>query len=434
MDTETEFDPDRSGCSVSSDLKIIRMQKQQKAAAKALPELRESAKKFNRFCRRKLETESDYAINTSALDRAFPDFTGDFTPPDNDSASIEAARGQTKTNDSIVSQPARSASRPPNPEPNDHDSTFEFVAPISQKRSTATPPLTMPKTRNLPEAIRRNPVRNRQPRRPSSVRTGVDDTPPITKARDNGSGSSRQTSDENRQTITAINARIQKEMNASQISEERPPSAEPTARSSRFTGGRRQASYTQSEPLPGRFASKQSFASATPDQYQTGTQAELKNDASQLNNSTYQPLPPLEMINPTEDLVSVTYDANGVPKLSRNYKPRVLQRAISRQSSRPDPSPVEDIDVPNEEQNIVAQLKSSREAVAELLQYRSETEIYLCELQAKYDRLVKETSRRKSRQRSDSAIGLTDGGSDAGDEIHDRRKLTLERNRKLNFP
>ncbi|KAL8821733.1 MAG: hypothetical protein Q9191_007252 [Dirinaria sp. TL-2023a] len=396
-----------------------------------LPQLRASAQKYNRFSRVQPQSEPDYAIDTSAIGRAFPDFTQGGSPsdggPSDPSASIEVGRGHTKNSTGTISQLARATSRSPRSEPSVHDGgTFEFSAPIARNQSTATSSLKMPKNRNLPNDVRANPARNVPPRRPSGVRSRANQvSPSLVKTQDNGSGSSRQTSAENRQTLTAINARIRDEMEASHISEERPPSPELTVRSSRFGGTRKQVS-AQSEPLPVRFASRQSFASEVPHPQPARIHAEPLRDAAQPNNATQQSAPGSELPNVSE-LLSGVYE-DGTPVFSRHSKPRTT-RISSRQSSRPDPGQVDDVAVPFDEQAIVLSLKLLQDKVAELERERAQTENFLDELQLKNDNLEWEKAQRRSRQRSDSAIGLTDGGSDGGDDMGGRRKLLIERNR-----
>ena len=424
--------PDTTTSSFDPENEALESTRQFDEVAAKLPQLRASAQKYSRFSQSQPQSEPDYAINTSAIGRAFPDFTQGGSPsdgaPSDPSASIEVGRGHTKNSTGTISQLARATSRSPHSEPSVHDDgTFEFSAPIVRNQSTATPPLKMPKTRNLPNEIRANPARNIQPRRPSSVRSRANEvSPPVVKTQDNGSGSSRQTSAENRQTFTAIHARIRDEMDASHISEERPPSPELTARSSRFGGTRKQVS-AQSEPLPARFTSRQSFASEIPHPPPARTHAELLRDASQPNNATQQSVPGSELPNVSE-LLSGVYE-DGTPVFSRHGKPRTT-RIASRQSSRPDPDQVDDIGVPFDEQAIVLSLKLLQDKVAELERERAVAENYIDELQLKNDNLEWEKAQRRGRHRSDSAIGLTDGGSDGGDDMGGRRKLLIERNRE----
>ena len=422
-DTTTTFDPDND--------EALQSTRQFDDVVEKLPQLRASAQKYSRFNQPRPQSEPDYAIDTSAIGRAFPDFTQGGNPsdsaPDSGSASIEIGRGQTKNSTGTISQLVRASPRSSHSEASGNDSTFEFSAPIARKQPSATPSLKMPKTRNLPNEVRANPVRNNQARRPSSIRSRVNGaTSPLVKTQDNGSGSSRQTSAENRQTFTAIHARIRDEMEASYISEERPPSPELTVRSSRFGGTRKQVS-AQSEPLPVRFASRQSFASDVPHPQQACTQAEPLRDVPQTSNGTQQSVPTSEMPNVSE-LVSCVQEG-AIPGFSRHTKPRT-SRVASQQSSRPDPDQVDEIGVPFDEQAIVRSLKVLQDRVAELEGERAEIENFIDDLQIKNSNLEWEKAHRGSRHRSDSAIGLTDGGSDGGDEMGGRRKLLIEKNRE----
>ena len=426
--------PDTTTSSFDPENEALMSTRQLETTAQKLPELRESAQKYNRFSRAEPQSEPDYAINTSAIGRAFPDFTQGGTSSDDGSQSIEIGRGHKRASTGTIGKLGRSSTRSPNPATSAADDSFDFSAPpINDHRVTSTPPLNNPKTRKGFNAARPAQRQNSQLRNGSSLRNEINDaSPPLAKTQDNGSGSSRQGSD-HRQTVTDKHARVTDDKDMSLISEECPPTVDLTVRSSRFGGARNQKSL-QGEALPAKFSSKQNFVQPLPQTSQTRAQGQNTQDLSTPNYGTQQSFMLPDLPNITE-LVSGVYE-DGTPVFSRDSKSRVPRFASSsdaqqRQVSRPDLVQVDEIAVDDDEQAIYLSLKLLQDKVADLERNRAETEIFIQELQHKNRVLEGEKAQRRSWQRSDSAIGMTDGASDGGDELGGgQRKLLIEKNRE----
>lgn len=422
---------------------------QKQSTAPKLPDLRASAQKYNRFGRR--PSEPDYAIDTSALGRAFPDFT-QVSPAEEDatqSKSIEIGRAPSRISNTssrarnnpsrasngTIGKLSRSNTRSPNPAMGvdapmaSANDVFDLSAAMTNSPRSTGSPLKVPKKRQSLNATQPAQGQNTQMRNASSLCKEVSEvSPPLVKTKDYGSGSSRQGSDQRQsrssQSEKAASHRFDKDM--SQTSNERPPEVDLTVRSSRFGGARNPRNLT-GDSLPGRFISGQQFVQRPIQTSQKATQGQNAQDPPNSNISTQQSfaVPPLPHLN---ELVSGVYE-NGTPVFSRNGKPHVQPQ--QRQTSRPEPAEADDITVDPQEQDIYASLKLLEDRVAELEMERAETEVFIQELEHKNYTLESERARQRSVQRSDSAIGMTDRASDGGDGPRmGPRKLLIEKNRK----
>lgn len=423
----TDFDPKRDGCLESTDLNIyITTPQKQVNTVQELPELRASAQKYNPLAPRQPRSEQDYAINTSALGRAFPDFSqAGPAASDNGSHSIETGRAHSRASNGTIGKLGRSGTRSQNSAMGAaHDNIKPTPPPINNNNES---PITKPHPINNPRVRKSlNPARQ-ETSQINQPQNGIKAIPPqMAKARDSGSGSSRQTS----YMARAIRgARIASDKAGSVISEERPPSVDLTARSSRFGGPNNRRSQT-GETLPSRFVSKQDFVQTLPSSSHTHMEVQNTQETVTPVYGTQQSFAVPNMPNLNE-LVSGVYE-NGEPVFSRDSTARAPRGSgrQQRQSSRSDLAHVDDIAVDDEEQDIYVALKLAQDKVADLERERAETEVFIQEIEHKNQVLESEKGHRRM-QRSDSAIGLTDGASDGGDEMGGgHRKLLIEKNRK----
>ena len=399
----------------------------------ALPQLRVSAERYSRFrgpgSHSEPHSEPDYAIDTSAIGRAFPDFTQGVTSSDDGSISIEIGRGLKKGSSNIIGKLGKSNRSHASPASN-RDDSFDFSAPvIANHQVTSTPPLTNPKTRISNGAAQGNQSADTHARQQSGLRNEVrDTTPPAIKTKDYVSGSSRQGS-ENRQTLAAMHARVRDENDVTYISEGRPATIDLTTRSSRFSSSKNQNRDLR-KGLPARFNSKQKFVHpASPRDVDINATQRPLSKGAQMSNPTTQSVVLPQMPNVSELLSGVFED--GTPVFTLNNKPRSSRFASGYHAQQRQISGVDDIDVPQEEQDIYVSLQIAEDKVADLERIRGDAQYAIGELQERIRMLEAENAGRRRRQRSDSAIGLTDGGSDAGDEMSGgHRKLLIEKNRK----
>lgn len=429
--TTSSFDPKGEGCLESTDLNIRTPQKQVNTAQN-LPELRASAQRYNIFAPRQPRSP-DYAINTSALGRAFPDFT-QAGPSDSDdgSRSIEAGRAQSRASNGTIGKLGRSSTRSQNSAMSMAKDSFNPTPPTitdnNQSPIVKPHPINNPRLRKSLNSARQVQDLNSSSRTVSGLQNPIKAVPPhMAKIRDSGSSSSRQSS----YMARAVNgARISSEKDVSTISEERPPTVDSTVRSSRF-GGTRNLKPSTGEILPVRFSSKQDFVQTLPEPNLTNTQGQHTQETATPTYGTQQSFAVPNMPNVNE-LVSGVYE-NGRPVFSRDSAARASRdsNVQQRQTSRPDLVHVDDIAVDDEEQDIYLALKLAQDKVADLERERAETEVFIEQLE-NTNRVLESEKARQRLQRSDSAIGMTDGASDGGDDMGSgRRKLLIEKNREF---
>ena len=383
-----------------------------------LPELRASAQKYSRFAR----PEPDYAINTSAIGRAFPDFSQGGTSSDDDSLSIEIGRGLKK---GINSKAGRMNDHSSNVQLSPDGDSMDFSAPmIGNYEVTGTPPLTQRQSSRKPEEMHRTSSRrDAHVRRPSGLQKEIlGPSPPPSKTRDYGSGESRKGSEENRRTLSSMHARVRDENEQSRFSEERPPTLDLTARNTRF--GKVKSQHTASNTaMPTKFSSKQGLLQSLAQRKRQNPQSVSTPQGTQQSFI----LPDLPNIS---ELVSGVYE-DGTPVFSRHGKSRASRfvSASGQTSKFHNYAGVDEIPVPADEQAIFLSLKLLQDKVATLEQSNAEAENALQGLQQKNRVLESEKIDRRRAPRSDSALGVTD--SDGGNEIGgNQRKLLIEKNRK----
>lgn len=407
--TVSDFDPENEA---------IMSTRQLDNNAQQLPELRASAQKYSRFTR----PEPDFAINTSAIGRAFPDFSQGGTSSDDESMSIEIGRGPKKRSNSKVGRLNEYSS---NAQLILDGDSMEFSAPmIGNYEVTGTPPLMQrPSSKKTDESARGSLGRDAQVRRPSGVQkeiTGL--SPPPSKTKDYGSGESRNGNGENRQTLSSMHARVRDENERSRLSEERPPTLDLTARNTRF--GNLKGQHTASNGvMPTKFTSKQGLLQSLAPKNRQKSQTVATPQGTQQSFM----LPDLPNIS---ELVSGVYE-DGTPVFSRYGKSRASRfaSASGQIAKGQDYIEVNEIPVPADEQAIFLSLKLLQDKVATLEKTNAEAENTIQDLEQKYRVLEGKKNDSRRVPRSDSALGTTD--SDGGNEIGgSQRKLLIEKNRK----
>ena len=406
--TVSDFDPENEA---------IMSTRQLDSNPQQLPELRASAQKYSRFAR----LEPDYAINTSAIGRAFPDFSQGGTSSDDDSLSIEIGRGLKKGSNNKA---GRLNDHSSNAQLSLDEDSMDFSAlMIGNYEVTGTPPLTQRLASNKPEeAHRSSSRRDAHVRRPSGLQKEITGpSPPPSKIRDYGSGESRKGDKETRRTLSSMHARVRDENDRSRLSEERPPTLDLTARNTRFTKAKSQHTASNT-PLPTKFTSKQGLLQSLAQRKRQNPQTTSTPQGTQQSFM----LPDLPNIS---ELVSGVYE-DGTPVFTRHGKSRASRflSASGHSGISRDYAGVNEIPVPADEQAIFLSLKLLQDKVATLEQSNAEAENALQDLQQKNRALEGEKTGRRA-QRSDSASGVAD--SDGGNEIGgSHRKLLIEKNRK----
>ena len=384
--------------------------------ARQLLELRASAQKYSRFSR----PEPDFAINTSAIGRAFPDFSQGGSSSDDESLSIEIGRGLKQRSNTKAGRLNEHSS---NAQLSLDGDSMEFSAPmIGNYEVTGTPPLTQRQSSDRTgEAPHESSRRDTQIRRPSGLQKEITrPSPPPSKTRDYGSGESKKGSEDNRRTLSSMHARVRDENERSRFSDERPPTIDLTARNTRF--GNAKGHTGPNLAMPTKFTSKQSLLQTLAPKNRLNSQTVPTPQGTQQSFI----LPDLPNIS---ELVSGVYE-DGTPVFSRHGKSRASRfvPASGKTGKRQEYALVNELSLPDDEQAIFLSLKLLQDKVATLEKTNAEAENAIQDLQQKNQVLESEKADRRA-PRSNSALGVTD--SDGGKEIGgSQRKLSIEKNRK----
>lgn len=447
--TISDFDPENEA---------LMSTRQFDTMSQRLPELRASAQKYNRFARQE-RPEPDFAINTSALGRAFPDFTSGGTP-DESSMSIEIGRGHKHGSNGTIGKLGRSREFSSNPPASVSEDSSDFKAPIvGNYQVVSTPPMRQRSTSRRKDdsnALRREAhVRRASLNRKEqfeilkktsqeilgnhkeSQKENIEPSPPLAKTTDYVSGGSGHRSGEERRTLAAMHARVRDEDDLSKINDERPPTIDLTTRSTRFGSGKNQLA-SKKDSLPSKFSSAKDFMH-TATQKTGGSQhtAGFPADgtvSSPTNPGTQQSFILPDMPNLSELVSGVFHD--GTPVFSRRGKSRPSRFASSLHAQEgaargPKHAAVGEIPIPDDENAIFISLRLLQDKVADLEKDRAETQNVIQDLQHQNQILEEEKAERRRRQRSDSALGSSDSGSDDGQRMSGTRKLIIEKNREL---
>ncbi|KAI9784488.1 MAG: hypothetical protein M1835_003569 [Candelina submexicana] len=410
--TLSDFDPENEA---------LMSTRQLDGTTQRLPELRASAKKYGRYNR----PEPDFIIDTSAIGRAFPDFTQGGSSSDGSSLSIEIGRGTKKSSKGIPSRFGRSAEFSSNgPAAVGNDTFATEKAMIGTYEVMYTPP---GKSRHASKKIAgtgQGSLQKDAQLRRASISQKENEAPsqPLAKTADYGSGSSRQGSGEHRRTLAEMHARVTDEDDCSYISEERPPTVNVTAKNTRFGSAKTRSSTAAPASVPNKFTSTDNFLRELSHAGNKGPEP-LRPQANgtttsntMTGNATQHSFMLPDLPNITE-LVSGVYQ-DGTPVFSKHSKSRSRFTSVNhtQASKKPEHLPMDAIPVPEDEKAIFLSLKLLQDKVAELENHRSDAEQKISELDRENVALKAEKKDRERFRRSDSAIGMADGGSDDGED------------------
>lgn len=424
-----------------------------------LPELRASAQKY----RRPSPPEPDYVIDTSAYERAFPDFTQG-SMSSNGSISIEMGRGTKKATRGTISKLSQSKDYSSNADIDFDKESLDIHALSNDGDAvTVTPPFNSrpQQGRNMPSQS--DGKKSNQPRKASTLSNQVRPSPPA-KTLDYGSGDSRKSSDGTRRTLAAMHARVRDESDVSVISTERPATIDTTTiRNTRFGSGK-QSDKEPINALPSRFLSTSLFepplesdsdpvltmhqiSQRTNQQYeqqshhqdhqqnhQQGHQRDYQPNQQQTHQQNHQQNRrrlSIENVPNMSEILSGVFE-DGTPVFSRNIRARSARNASDQAGRKVSQrSAVSEVDVPDDEQAIYLSLQLLQDKVSVLERSNAEAEYSVKELQERNRELEAERlGGRRASHRSDSAIGMTD--SDGGEDVAGAsgRKSAIQRNSK----
>ena len=374
----TDFNPDKdeaimSTCQLDNNF------------SQRLPQLRDTAKKYGRWAPR---PQQDFVINTSAIGRAFPDFSQGGSS--DDSLSFEIGRGAK------ARQRATSGRRPRAEFSGDMDSP---VVTLGDLKILSTPKGPNKKVSVLQEVLRQSTRNETPPKRANSEQK--ENVPPSSqkssKASPYVSHASRTTSGE-RRTLAELHARVADDSDGSFIGDERPPTVTFQTTNTRFSNAQSRVPHTATvssrrQQYADAVADAIRNASDTPSKAQTKTEPQV--------NQNINPTTP----NPTQQSFLLP---NNMPEVSENISGTLLNgMPFTRNGRVHSPSSakrngaygqVDGIPLPDEEEDIYKSLEIFKARVAILERENIELQRSMINLQNENDQL-------KLENRSDSALG-----------------------------
>ncbi|KAH8816537.1 hypothetical protein F5884DRAFT_748025 [Xylogone sp. PMI_703] len=365
-----------------------------------LPELRDTAKKYGRWVPR---PSQDVVINTSAIGRAFPDFSQGESSDDN--MSIEVGRGAKSRQ--------RTPSRAPRLEYSDNmDSP---VVTIGDFQILKTPP---GRTRTK-GSISRDPIRNSAKKQDGQDRLSKDQkndiglrTQPAAK-NDYISGATRNASGEERRSLDELHAHVSDDSDNSFSGEDRPANANPTTKASRFSNGQSAAAQGSATPASLKQRATDALANALRSVSQTTSNMHTVHTAKSSTPNPTQHSFLLPNMPDISELVSGTFK-DGTPVFTRNGKVQSRFSSVSGPPNHINFAPIDGIPVPEDEKAIFLSLQLLQDRIAELEMERAENQKMVEDLQNENYQLKAENKELERNRRSDSALGMADSGSDGG--------------------
>jgi regulator of replication initiation timing len=354
------------------------------------------------------DKELDFAIDTSAIQRAFPDFSQGPASPTDVSISIELGRGYKSKNTS---------SAPKYQERLSHmGSSIDFSPAVAKHFTPNKARHQQDKVTKLEEEHNVHNNRFDRDKKDNRAVSGMS-----FKTTNYGSTGSRQSSAGERQNLASVHTRVS-EYAGSQASDERPVTLNLTNRSSRFAS--RNVPSGSAGKLPSTFGTSKTFLDDLKKKSSTKAQSAIRGTTN--NQGTQQSFLLPDMPNITELVSGVFEDGTPVFSLTSKSRPSRFIPGPKKRSPLVH-APVESIAIPEEEQAIFVSLKLLQEKIADLEQHRSEAEATIQELQEKNRQLEQEKQEKRRARRSDSA--LASSGSDAGDDMGGTRRNVIEKAR-----
>ena len=395
-DSTTDFDPENEAIMSTRQMDLNISQR--------LPELRDTAKKYGRWNGNRQQT-NDFVINTSAIGRAFPDFSQGGSS-DESSFHVEVGRG-AKTKQRV-------ASRVPQTEYSDNiDSP---VVSIGDFKILSTPPSKGQSKYPRQDSLRSSIGNGRQSKgTPQKENIPPPSVPSATKLPNYVSGATRSSSGEQRRTLAEIHARVADDSDGSFISDERPATVTFQPKQSRFSVAQSKGSPLSAIHNIPQQQIKNALADAlsghrddfqqTPRPHNNATHN--SNTANQTNQSFLLPnMPDLS------ELVSGSFK-DGTPVFTRSGK---VQSRFTSSSGKTPPGPghvkLDNIPVPDEEKAIFISLQLLQDKVAMLEMEKADAQRVSQNLQDDNYQLQSENAQLQKHRRSDSALGMADSGSD----------------------
>lgn len=353
--------------------------------------------------------DPEYTIDTSAINRAFPEFSDVETSPDDqteDDFSIELGRG--------LKNPTRNRRDDSRNSEMSLDNSVRSASPAVRLDfpATSTPPRSAMRAASKRAATVDNLRKDAQIRRASQMQK--ENIDPL--AQSHRSKNTARAA-EPRHTLAEMHVRARETYDGSYIGDERPQSIPINTRNTRFGNVSSQVAA----------AVESASGNAHVRDLQQGKRDPPQNPTFTLDNLTNGSilLPDLPNIS---ELVSGVYE-DGTPVFNRHTRPRttrfVSPPAANADSSRPDGHfSVEKVPIPEDEKALFVSLKLLQDKVADLEMSKSEIEKKLEETREENHVLKAEKSRRQKEQYDRLKLF----GNDDGEQPRGNTKLLHEKN------
>ena len=395
-DTNSDFDPDQEAL-VST---------RQFDNPNRLPKMRGNAMNYqDSYQQQQQQHDPVSPIDTSALQRAFPEFSHAVSSDEeeDEDISIEMGRGGKKSSHQL------------------DDSRNSFMSLNESVRSSSpairldSPPVSTPPRSALRNISNRGPVSNgdnlRKGAQLRQASLAHKENHASSKDKNTTAGRSRNASGDQRRTLSEMHAKATETYDGSYLSDERPASVTTSTRNTRF-GRAKSGDYAtggQNTEAPVDHAKA----------YTTG--ASVNNTMSDIATQRSFMLPDLPNLS---ELVSGVYQ-DGTPVFARQGKARTTRFISPSHTNTDGPNkqshiPVDSIPIPDDEKAIFVSLQLLQEKVAQLELEKSETERNAEEMRHEVMVLKSENASRQKRERTRSS---------GGDESLDKRsrKLAIEK-------
>lgn len=378
-----------------------------------LPKLRDTAKKYGRWAPR----QPEFVINTSALDKAFPDFTQGSIDDALDTESIEVGRG-AKTRQ-------RGASRNPR---FDYSDNFDSPIVVGEYKVLRSPPRGHDEEMDpMLKDIKRSSVQKTTISQHRNL-SQKENLPPSAQKSATGSpyvSNASLASGGQRRTLAELHAYVADESNGSISLDPRPAHRNFQAKSTRFSSqskAQQPTTLSKKHQLEDVLAAKSRLASnTTPSRGQGKSFQVVNTGASNTPNPTQQSFI-LPAATEFSQIVSAETGAAGIPVIVRGGM--VQARTLNRFSGKFDD--VDGIEVPIEEEDIYLSVELLKSRVAQLETEKADSEKIVNDLKRDNFQLQTKMKEFERRRRSDSALGIADGGSD-----NDRDRNVIAETAKL---
>lgn len=354
------------------------------------------------FQEQQLQEEQNFAIDTSALQRAFPEFSHAVSSDEEEDISIEIGRGGKKSSHRL--DDSRNSIMSLNNSVRSSSPAIRFDSP-----PVSTPPRSaLRNVSNRGQASNGDDLRKGVQLRQASLAHKETNASPNPTPKDKGL-KQRVASGDQRRTLSEMHAKVAETYDGSYLSDEKPATVTTTARNTRF-GHVKSGNYAINGTQD---------VEDQDDVNQYGVGASAHNTVSDMPTQRSFMLPDLPNLS---ELVSGVYQ-DGTPVFTRHGNPRTTRFMSTYHTdtgTKPGHVEVGSVPIPDDEKEIFVSLRLLQEKVAQLEHEKSETERNAEDMRQEALMLKSESGSRQKRERARS-----NGNDDSSDKR--TRKLAIEK-------